>query len=136
MQKTTIVHYQYRDGSNYKASGVASFAGAASEAQKLRLVAALADLDGDRFFIPGQVGLLDLQDSFGVESCWDPDEDHPWHSIEEIVTGLGEPSDPRDIETFIQACEGAAWDPGYLPPFHDAMAERHDARLAGDDFGC
>jgi hypothetical protein len=134
MSRNTALSYLYRDGSNYKTANAVVFSGAASEEYLARLRRGLQPDGGDLgSFVPGQVGLKDLQDSFhGCESEWDPDRDHPFHEVTRVEVVDAAPTDARSIAEFAREVErmAAEWDPGYLPPFHDVMARRREARLA------
>jgi hypothetical protein len=180
MGRNTRFEYLYRDGANYKRSGFAVFAGEASLEIRDRIIRCAVDPEPDGYgsFIPGQVGLPDLQDQFmkaeirmidailasaedtsgpvrngvpeeeisryralradmaAMTPRWDPEIDHPFHEIIDIILTDEAPTDPRGIEAFAAEMEAATWDPGYLPPFHDEMLAAHEAHLRaarGDD---
>lgn len=71
-EKNTKLVYQYRDGDNYKVARSVVFEGAITLEMRDKLQNAMLEGDGavsdaygvDGFFIPGQVGLPDLQDQF------------------------------------------------------------------------
>jgi hypothetical protein len=69
------VEYMYRDGSNYKTWGHEVLAGTLDEEVRQRLVG-----DGERMFLPGDVGLPTLQED------WDShyEDDHIWHELTEL----------------------------------------------------
>src|SRR3546814_7134465 len=62
----------YRDGSNWKTGAQVTFAGRITRDEISMILNARYD---DRWFIPGQVGMTDLQDG------WDSQLDHPFHEI-------------------------------------------------------
>ncbi|MFG6572021.1 hypothetical protein ACGYLO_10490 [Sulfitobacter sp. 1A13353] len=65
--KNTVIEYRYQDGSNNKAFKEEIFAGPVDEASSARITAALVpsdDPDEIGNFVPGQVGLQDLQNAF------------------------------------------------------------------------
>lgn len=66
MSRNTSFEYVYRDGDNYKVSGVAVFAGEIDLATRDMILrnAVEPEADGYGSFIPGQVGLPDLQNQF------------------------------------------------------------------------
>jgi hypothetical protein len=134
------IRFQYRDGSNYKVSRDICFQGGADRWGALSLVRpmlmAMDVSEGSPSFIPGLVGLDDLQDSFsGCESRWDPEDDGPWHellSVELIPEGSGEIyAEDCSFAQFVQRVQHQAviqgWDEGYKPPFYAEMAKRQRA---------
>jgi hypothetical protein len=66
MSRNTSFEYVYRDGDNYKVSGVAVFAGEVDLEMRDTILRNAVDPEPDGYgsFIPGQVGLPDLQDQF------------------------------------------------------------------------
>lgn len=70
----TRITYLYRDGSNYKQSESVVIQG------ELTFAEVEPYLDEGEYFIPGQVGLEDLQHRFGGKLTMD---DHPWHELKE-----------------------------------------------------
>lgn len=126
----TTVDYMYRDGANYKCCRDVVFSGRADRAHLALLCMCLDDEGG---FIPGQVGLADLQDSFqGCESAWDPDLDHPFHELCGMAT-TDAPATGGDLREFVKRMLHAryvdGWDEEYLPPNFPEMAARHRARF-------
>jgi hypothetical protein len=130
------------------------FAGAATLAQCEAIKGALESCDADSLgtFIPGQVGLKDMQDSFydqpiamaeamgdndmvevlmAVKPIWWPD-DHPFHELLMIDHVRKEPTDPRSVDEIVNLILTVDWDPEYLPPFHADMLENHEKHLRGD----
>jgi len=86
-------------------------------------------------FIPGQVGLRDLQDSFGVNNAeWHEEYDHIWHELDAIewtdkMPDQGLPSARDVLERFRQV----KWDENYLPPFHAELAKRRADTIAREE---
>ncbi len=77
----TLIEYRYVDASNNKVSGRAVLEGRIPETEVARMV---ASLDEDMYFIPGQVGLPDLQGEFTDGPAWNGEVDHVWH----VLAGL------------------------------------------------
>lgn len=109
----TLIPYLYRDGDNYKSTGVLLADGAITETQ----VAAMRDvLDVDDRFIPAQLGLPHL----GVGMIGFPDDsDHTWHElgVDEITTSTdarpSEVIEVGDITVFVDrfvAAGAQGWD--------------------------
>jgi hypothetical protein len=134
------LRYQYRDASNFKVMGEVNIRGGLHGlwAPLTHLQAALLLLDTSEdplSFIPGQVGLPDLQDSFaGCESHWDPESDTPWHklvSIEPIPEGSAKNYLAEDFSDFVTKLLDAAliqgWNEEWRPEFYPLMAERYAA---------
>ena len=131
----TRIDYLYRDGSNYKAAGHAVLTGAA-DAGQIAAIMALMDCDfgsGPASFIPGQVGLEDLQGCFATatgQSVWDDEVDHPWHEVTGIETTDQPATVPMGVVEFLDRLRTVTWDPDYRP----ALASGPDAaRLRGGD---
>ncbi len=126
----TRLTYTYRDASNYKATSSLVLYGAMSPEQAQ---AVLRSLD-DEGFIPGQVGLPDLQDSFaGCESYWDPEQDDAWHDLDciELTTDkpeLGAVSVHDLTDRFMDVVMTKGWDVQYRPAFYEAMRQRFEQR--------
>ena len=125
----TRIVYQYRDADNYKAIHSVILPGTldAAETNAIR-----ANLDEYEFFIPGQVGLPDLQDSFqNCASYWHPEKDHPWHELLRIETTTS-PASVTDTTArdFAARFAATAWDSDYLPPFYETMRQRYENREA------
>lgn len=126
----TRIDYLYRDGSNFKTVSAIVLAGDFTPAMVAQI---RASLDEGKFFIPGQVGLPDLQNRFSP-ALWDPDRDHPFHELGEIVQTDCDPSLDMTVEDFAGLMAAAAddWDHGYLPPFHDEMLAAFEASCEAD----
>jgi len=73
-QPNTCIDYQYIDGSNCKQSKAIIVAG------HLTFEELKPYLDEGEYFIPGQVGMEDLQHLFGGQLT---KNDHPWHKLQE-----------------------------------------------------
>jgi hypothetical protein len=73
----TCIRYLYRDASNYKASAVEIPAGALTDAEKREIVGLLDR--AEYAFIPGQVGLRDIQEDLAAYSNGRlTSDDHVW----------------------------------------------------------
>lgn len=130
----TELTYQYRDGSNYKTAETVVFRGVgAYSLQHLSgLIHACDRSNGRASFIPGMVGLPDLQDSFdGCESHWDPEDDGPWHEIQSVALTTRAPTLEVTWSEFVdRVCSLrllSGWDEGYKPAFYPIMEERRRA---------
>jgi hypothetical protein len=129
----TVIWYMYRDADNYKAGGRAILEGTLTRAQKQAIE---AKLDEEKYFIPGQVGLADLQDSFvGCESEWNPDRDHPWHTLSSIEETDLSPTVDMSAEDLAGRFAAVEWDESYLPPFHAVMEKRYNDRIGREAEG-
>lgn len=131
----TRLTYMYRDADNYKVGAEVVFEGRYRLAEDLApMLLALDSSVGTPSFVPGQVGLKDLQDRFqGCESRWDPERDHPWHEVtglEPVLAAQAAPTDERSIFQFgrdvIRVCVAEGWSDAYLPPSYPAMKARQD----------
>lgn len=76
--RNTLFEYRYADASNNKVHGRVVLAGIMTQDQLDRIEAGLSD---GEFFIPMQVGLRDLQGDFEHGKSWEPQDDHPFHTI-------------------------------------------------------
>lgn len=118
--KNTRITYQYRDGGNNKVFSYVVLAGDICESglDMMRERAAL-DMDastefGD--FIPGQIGLPDLQDSFVGGAEWDAELDHPFHEILNIEPTTETPCGHSiDAEGFAHFVSTTVWDHDFIP---------------------
>jgi hypothetical protein len=131
----TRLRYLYRDAENHKVGAEVVFQGCYRASEDLApLLMAMDQSEGTPSFIPGQVGLADLQDSFqGCESRWDPESDHPWHEvthIEPVLDTRAGPTDARSIVEFSRdlaaVALGVGWDDAYLPSNYAVMKARQD----------
>lgn len=125
----TKIYLHYTDGANYKVGKTVVVHGRMS-ADDVRTV--LASLDGGESFIPGQVGLPDLQDSFMDASEWNPEYDHVWHDLCEISYTDAPPTENLGAVELAGAFSRVVWDDSYRPPFYDEMTERYNERIAKD----
>lgn len=106
-----VFDYQYRDSDNYKQTRRVVMAGKPSPEDLQTILSSLRD---GMYFIPGKVGLDDLQTE------WNDEVDHPFHYILSIV---GTDEDPTPgaplvrqlVEKFSEIGQGANWDDGYIP---------------------
>lgn len=131
--KNLKIVYSYQDADNYSTSEEVVFKGPATKADVCAIVATLlhgySDDECEGEFIPGQVGMRDLQDSFGeVASAWDPERDHIIHVMDNIEL-TDEPTTSEVpaaviLENFKRAANN--WDMEHEPACKAAM----DARWA------
>ena len=129
----TKLSYLYRDAMNYKTSRTVVLPGVPSPALVAILLASLHE----HGFIPGQVGLPDLQDSFeGCDSDWDDERDHPFHEVSAVeVTDRLPPPGAESFETVVRRMAAVryvagGWDEAYRPPFYETMVQRRRERTA------
>jgi hypothetical protein len=132
IRRNTLLSYTYRDGSNNSTSREVVIEGEITDAEREELILMLdrsVDTEGRLGdFIPGQVGLPDLQDDFPSKGAW-TDNDHPWHMLEELrQTALPADDDvPSLAEVLTKARElyaGHGWNEEYRPAFHEEMVAR------------
>jgi len=103
----TVLHYIYRDASNYKAAATTIFAGTATPADKERLEKAL----DDGHFISWQVGLEDARECDPMWTFGTNDDDHCWNEFVELRDTDQPPTDSRTITQFVdQVCAIDFWD--------------------------
>ena len=105
----TKITYIYRDGNNYKTDGQTIFGGAISPADIDKI---MSHLDEDGGFIPGQVGMADLQ--IQMAGGWNDDSDHPFHEITAIEL-TGEPADNVAIDKLVRLFSEVSWDQDHRP---------------------
>jgi hypothetical protein len=98
--RNTLIDYTYRDASNNKVHDCVILDGRLTEHQIEKMLASLFE---NEKFIPGQVGLQDLQDKFEAGREWDDEEDHVWHELVAIQYIDREPTGPKADEVV------AAW---------------------------
>ena len=129
----TIVTYQYRDAGNNKVARRAVFPGGVNDALRAAILKGMASSDTEEGrFIPGQVGLPDLQMSFvpGPEPLrWYPDDD-AWHELCSISETLAGPTEDRTIAEFAELVSRTEWDETYRPPFHAEMVANYENYVA------
>ncbi|MEP3670907.1 MAG: hypothetical protein ABJN42_29780 [Roseibium sp.] len=134
----TRISYQYRDADNFKTGATLFLQGLISDETKERMRAHCNNDDGQEHFIPGQVGLQDLQDSFVTPSKWMEDRDHPWHELEMIedvhVDTLPKGTATLEVtaEEFAQSFLATSWDDDWKPEFYDDMKSRN---ISDDELG-
>lgn len=90
----TALHYQYRDGDNYKKHGTWIITGPCSPDQEKALRDACMHEDENDFFVPETVG-IPMLDFDG----WDEQSDHAFCTVEALEPTEAEAQDSRDIET-------------------------------------
>lgn len=127
----TLFEWQYRDASNYKTSRTTVLKGELSEAERQEIHACLFE---GTFFIPGQIGLADLQNSFqGCTSYWDPDADHIFHEINGLEPTDLPATDDMTAMDLLAAFRKAAqdgWDQEYTPSIKDEMTKNWEIHCA------
>jgi hypothetical protein len=108
--ENTLISYMYRDAGNYKQFRDVVAAGRITREQFDRFV---ENLDEGFRFVPGQVGLPDLQGMF--DDGWDDDLDHPYHELLTITFTSAAADVAPTAEELAEALATTAWDPVYLP---------------------
>lgn len=124
----TRISYTYRDGDNFAVAQDVIMPGRMAEGDLARIQARLETLgntlsNGDLgYFVPGQVGLPDLQTA-GAEGLA-----QPFHMIDEIAI-TDTPADPGApaYVFFLAQLEAVTWDHAHTPPFHVEMVGRQAA---------
>lgn len=106
----TIISYMYRDASNYKQFRDVCIAGRITRDQLDRFV---LDLDEGFRFVPGQVGLPDLQGEF--DDGWDYELDHPYHELLEISYTDAAPNSTLTAAALADALATTEWNALYDP---------------------
>lgn len=101
----TAFEYMYRDASNWKQFGRVIFSGAISRDDVEAVLK--ARYDGE-WFIPGQIGMVDLQEG------WDPQYDHPFHELGGFELTLEDPCD-RTVSDFVKSFTTVKWKKRYKP---------------------
>ncbi|MBW3243388.1 hypothetical protein KUV57_12010 [Epibacterium sp. DP7N7-1] len=132
----TAIIYQYRDAANNKVAHQVIFSGSLSDDVRSKIQGSLVSLDADeQHFIPGQVGLPDLQMSFlsGSEPLrWYPDDDI-WHELCGISETISPATQVGSIADFAELVARTKWDEEYRPPFHAEMVENYEKYVAACD---
>lgn len=125
----TRIEYAYRDGANYKATGHVILTGEADEDLVRRLRHACMDEDDHAFFVPESVGMARLP-----TWDWDDEVDHPFHTLENVVTTTEAATDARSIDDLVKDFENRDWDresvehPMVSGAAHTIPVQRPDAR--------
>lgn len=127
MTEFLLVSYTYRDADNYKTSMVVGVPGGAD---KKALDALFDRLDAGEGFVPGQIGLPDLQMNFNAGiTFWDEERDHPFHEIDDVSVVSSVPRGTMVLNSLSatdlidNVAAVTEWDDAYRPDFHGAMAE-------------
>jgi hypothetical protein len=107
----TRIRYHYQDEANFEAKHEVILKGEISEEQTQLLKSHLYD---EKYFIPGQVGLPDLQH---ILKDWVDSSDHPGHTFIAISSTQRPPSqeDSCTIDEFVEIFLSAQWDKDYRP---------------------
>ena len=127
----TRIEYTYRDASNYKASKKLVLMGPLSDNEIAEIQ---AELDEGAWFVPGQVGLEDLQDSFtGCLSWWDPEQDHVWHELETLERTDAKADTMMTARELLEAFRDVVWDDRHEPDCYAEMLERYRAHHGTPD---
>lgn len=105
--ENTLLGYGYRDASNNKCFKEVVLGGRISAEQVHRIA---TNLEGGEFFIPGQVGLADLQGEFVAGAGWDEDDDHPFHTITDIAYTNAAAGDVTVDQMMATWPDADAWD--------------------------
>lgn len=139
----TVLTYQYRDATNNIVNSEVRFSGQPDTwdvENRLRALLMLLERSSDNMsFIPGQLGLPDLQESFGeCEGHGDSEIDQPWHCITGLrpirKDALSEQIPLMTYDEFsknlVQLTTGSGWDETYRAPSHPLMTRRLRERQA------
>lgn len=97
--RNTLIDYTYRDLSNNKVHDCVILAGRLTEPQIETILGTLFEKEK---FIPGQVGLNDLQTKFESSRGWDDQEDQVWHELRSIQYIDRRPTGPK-VDEFMAA---------------------------------
>lgn len=105
----TAIMYQYRDAGNYKLATRVVVAGVLGPDQVKQL---LSKLDEGVYFIPGQVGLPELQPRWRDKGCNFPTEaDHVYHEWQSIEAASDRPTAAISASAVFEAfMRVVAWD--------------------------
>lgn len=120
-----LLGYQYRDADNFKAGERPFVLNDLTELGVARLEELL-----QHDFIPGLIGLRDLQNDFNAGlTYWDPERDHLWHEFVGLDVAefpLRNDAIEYKASQVLAALEGqvaCGWDETYRPPFFAKMTE-------------
>lgn len=123
------IAYMYRDGDNFKQSETIVIKGPVGPGE-LRLLSHV--LDEAQYFIPGQIGLPDLQERFnGGQAQWNDERDHVWHelgnvSFTDLKATCEVPWDTvRSHLLQVLLARNNGWDTNYRPAAYLQMVARH-----------
>lgn len=96
----TEINYLYRDASNYKNHGSIIVSGHDPKAEKKFEQL----LDGGEYFIARQVGFPDLflWESEDYDFAFNPEDDHCFHEMGEILPTNADPTDKRTIQQVLE----------------------------------
>ena len=117
----TLIHYLYRDASNYKAHHEIIVRGEITFADLTPF------LESGEFFIPSQIGLPDLQAQLGQPT----DDDHAWHHLTpEDFTPTPEPPTvkltARGLRTRLRRAHATGWDVSAAMDRNGIKLSEHD----------
>lgn len=108
-QTQDVLHYMYRDASNYKAAGKVVLSRPLRGREKEELMESLQE---GLYFIPEQVGLppcSKLWEEYGVS-----EDDHPWHECYGVREEVPEEGMPIvDTEEFLKALRAVGGEEGW-----------------------
>ncbi len=100
----TRIHYDYRDGANFKQAGVLIINGEVTADEADRLRRACMFEDDHHFFVPAAVNMKDLS-----PSSWDLEIDHPMHTLGFFERTSDAPDDNRTITDLLADFCGRDW---------------------------
>jgi hypothetical protein len=128
----TRLSYRYRDGGNNKTGSSVLFRGKITF-EELQTLFRRMDTEFAESFIPGQVGLRDLQGQFAAG--WDDELDHPWHELVSVELTTGGPKgddaeDTRSISDFVAEVAKVEWDNSYKPEGAEVTGDKDETDLA------
>lgn len=109
-EANTVFNYMYRDADNYKQFGRTVFPGEITRSQVETILKNLNMHDG---FVPGQIGMDDLQGKFF--NGWSDVVDHPFHEIGGFELTLEAPDTDRDLPSLVGAFTTVDWNTEYRP---------------------
>jgi hypothetical protein len=104
-QLNTKIRYQYRDGANYKTQGEWILRGMVSVNEAEVLMRYCHNDGEENRFIPESVGMASL-----LETPWDDEIDHPFHTIEKIEMTDEDAQDERSIKDLISEFKSKDWE--------------------------
>lgn len=104
-QLNTKIRYQYRDGANYKTRGEWILRGMVSVNEAEALIRCCQKEGEEAQFVPESVGMPSL-----LETPWDDEIDHPFHTIEKIEMTDEDAQDERSIKDLISEFKSKDWE--------------------------